>query len=57
MTSEQTMPTGPEAPQTQTPDMSIVLVCWNNLDYLEPCLESLCLKIRFKSTRGVQGTS
>lgn len=23
------------------PDMSIVLVCWNNKDYLEPCLESL----------------
>lgn len=27
--------------ETKTPDMSIVLVCWNNLDYLEPCLESL----------------
>jgi GT2 family glycosyltransferase len=24
------------------PDMSIVLVCWNNKDYLEPCLDSLC---------------
>ena len=23
------------------PDMSIVLVCWNNKDYLKPCLESL----------------
>jgi hypothetical protein len=23
------------------PDMSIVLVCWNNKDYLDPCLESL----------------
>ena len=23
------------------PDFSIVLVCWNNKDYLEPCLESL----------------
>jgi GT2 family glycosyltransferase len=23
------------------PDMSIVLVCWNNKDYLEPCLRSL----------------
>ena len=23
------------------PDMSIVLVCWNNKDYLEPCLDSL----------------
>ena len=22
-------------------DMSIVIVCWNNLDYLDPCLESL----------------
>jgi GT2 family glycosyltransferase len=24
-----------------TMDMSIVLVCWNNIDYLDPCLESL----------------
>jgi GT2 family glycosyltransferase len=23
------------------PDLSIVLVCWNNKKYLEPCLESL----------------
>ena len=23
------------------PDMSIVLVCWNNRDYLKPCLDSL----------------
>jgi GT2 family glycosyltransferase len=23
------------------PDMSIVLVCWNNKDYLAPCLDSL----------------
>jgi GT2 family glycosyltransferase len=23
------------------PDISIVLVCWNNKDYLEPCLDSL----------------
>src|SRR5436190_18539747 len=23
------------------PDLSIVLVCWNNLAYLEPCLRSL----------------
>ena len=23
------------------PDMSIVLVCWNNKAYLDPCLESL----------------
>ena len=22
-------------------DMSVILVCWNNLDYLEPCLNSL----------------
>ena len=27
--------------KTAVPDMSIVLVCWNNLSYLEPCLESL----------------
>ena len=26
--------------QTQV-DMSVVLVCWNNRDYLDPCLESL----------------
>jgi GT2 family glycosyltransferase len=25
----------------QVPDMSIVLVCWNNKAYLEPCLKSL----------------
>lgn len=24
-----------------TPELSIVLVCWNNKDYLDPCLESL----------------
>ena len=23
------------------PDLSIILVCWNNKDYLEPCLDSL----------------
>ncbi|MHB1415271.1 MAG: glycosyltransferase family 2 protein, partial [Chloroflexota bacterium] len=23
------------------PDMSVVLVCWNNKEYLEPCLRSL----------------
>ena len=27
--------------QEAKPDMSIVLVCWNNKDYLEPCLGSL----------------
>ena len=27
--------------QEAKPDMSIVLVCWNNKDYLEPCLRSL----------------
>ena len=27
--------------QIETPDFSIVLVCWNNKDYLEPCLNSL----------------
>ncbi len=25
----------------QTPDLSIVLVCWNNKAYLDPCLQSL----------------
>ena len=24
-----------------TPDLSIVLVCWNNKAYLDPCLKSL----------------
>jgi N-acetylglucosaminyl-diphospho-decaprenol L-rhamnosyltransferase len=28
-------------PQVTRPDMSILLVCWNNKDYLEPCLRSL----------------
>jgi len=27
--------------QDQVPDMSIVLVCWNNKEYLDPCLRSL----------------
>ena len=27
--------------QTDVPDLSIVLVCWNNKTYLDPCLESL----------------
>jgi len=33
----------------QNPDMSIVLVCWNNKSYLDPCLESL-YESRLKST-------
>jgi GT2 family glycosyltransferase len=38
--------TGPGAPPATgaglaVPDMSVVLVCWNNKAYLEPCLESL----------------
>ena len=28
-------------PDRVVPDMSIVLVCWNNREYLRPCLESL----------------
>jgi GT2 family glycosyltransferase len=28
-------------PDGFVPDMSIVLVCWNNKDYLDPCLRSL----------------
>ena len=28
-------------PTNQVPDMSIILVCWNNQAYLEPCLRSL----------------
>jgi GT2 family glycosyltransferase len=32
----------PSNPPSDTqPDLSIVLVCWNNKDYLEPCLNSL----------------
>jgi GT2 family glycosyltransferase len=27
--------------QSPVPDMSVVLVCWNNKEYLEPCLRSL----------------
>ena len=35
-------PTAQSAGQAaQTPTMSIVLVCWNNKDYLGPCLDSL----------------
>jgi hypothetical protein len=30
-----------EQAATAVPDLSIVMVCWNNLDYLGPCLESL----------------
>jgi GT2 family glycosyltransferase len=33
--------THPAQVQTDVPDMSIVLVCWNNKTYLEPCLNSL----------------
>ncbi len=28
-------------PQSDIPDLSIVLVCWNNKAYMDPCLESL----------------
>jgi hypothetical protein len=31
----------PTAEAASVPDLSIVLVCWNNKDYLEPCLRSL----------------
>ena len=31
----------PTTPPESVQDMSIVLVCWNNKDYLEPCLDSL----------------
>jgi hypothetical protein len=34
-------PTKPEQSTPAVPDLSIVLVCWNNKTYLEPCLESL----------------
>jgi N-acetylglucosaminyl-diphospho-decaprenol L-rhamnosyltransferase len=29
------------APSAQPPDVSIILVCWNNKNYLDPCLKSL----------------
>jgi len=29
------------SPKTDVPDLSIVLVCWNNKSYMDPCLESL----------------
>jgi N-acetylglucosaminyl-diphospho-decaprenol L-rhamnosyltransferase len=31
----------PHSPPSSIPDFSIVLVCWNNKDYLGPCLDSL----------------
>lgn len=31
----------PESVRPAEPDMSIVIVCWNNKKYLEPCLRSL----------------
>lgn len=39
-------------PAQSIPDMSIVLVCWNNNQYLEPCLRSLYaspLRARFET--------
>jgi GT2 family glycosyltransferase len=35
------MPENTAAPAAPPVDMSIVLVCWNNKDYLDPCLKSL----------------
>jgi GT2 family glycosyltransferase len=32
---------GPRVAEPQIPDLSIVLVCWNNRSYLEACLDSL----------------
>jgi N-acetylglucosaminyl-diphospho-decaprenol L-rhamnosyltransferase len=40
----------PESEATSVSDLSIVLVCWNNREYLEPCLRSLfdtALRSRF----------
>jgi GT2 family glycosyltransferase len=34
-------PVLPAQASEPVPDLSIVLVCWNNRDYLEPCLRSL----------------
>lgn len=36
-----TMPTRKRTKQLSAPDISIVLVCWNNKEYLGPCLDSL----------------
>lgn len=41
MSLTQPNPVAAEQHRHQTPDMSIVLVNWNNLDYLDPCLTSL----------------
>jgi hypothetical protein len=35
------MPAHPSSPAPTAPACAIVLVCWNNKAYLEPCLESL----------------
>src|SRR5512146_2379651 len=40
----------PKPPAENAPDLSIILVCWNNKEYLEQCLRSLYaapLKCRF----------
>src|SRR5574337_1265165 len=36
-----THPSQPATEAASVPELSIVLVCWNNKDYLEPCLRSL----------------
>lgn len=36
-----TPPAQPVPPEAAAPDMSVVVVCWNNKAYLEPCLRSL----------------
>ncbi|MCB0121516.1 MAG: glycosyltransferase family 2 protein [Caldilineaceae bacterium] len=36
-----TMEMQPDPPLNAVPDLSIILVCWNNKAYLEPCLRSL----------------
>ena len=42
MVAQSTQTAGsPQAESKVAPDMSVVLVCWNNRDYLEPCLASL----------------
>ena len=37
---DSTLPGAIEAAQ-RVPDLSVLLVCWNNRDYLEPCLRTL----------------
>lgn len=41
MEAQSSYPMSSTPPTETPPDLSIVLVCWNNKNYLEPCLRSL----------------